>query len=101
MKVKIVNRKRFVRSIGVLLFILIFSVLIGICNKTFSHKETKFKTKYVSSGDTLWSIAKQEQTNNEYYQNKDIRYIINNIKNTNKLSSDKLYINQEIIIPTI
>ena len=101
MKVKIIDRKKFVKNMGILLFLVIFIVIIGICNKTFSHKETRFKTKYISSGDTLWSIAKQEQVNNEYYQNKDIRYIVDNIKNTNHLVNDTLCINQEILIPTI
>lgn len=101
MKVKIVNRKRFVKSTGILLAIIIFTVIICIGSNVFSHKETKYKTKYVSSGETLWEIAKQEQNTNKYYQNEDIRYIIESIKKINKLNNNNLYINQEIVIPTI
>lgn len=101
MKVKIVNRKRFVKSTGILLAIIIFTVIICIGSNVFSHKETKYKTKYVSSGETLWNIAKQEQTNNEYYYKTDIRDIIESIKKLNNLNNNDLYINQELIIPII
>ena len=101
MKVKIVNRKRFIRSTGILLSIIIFTVIICIQGTVFSHKESKYKIKYISSGETLWKIAKQEQNNNEYYYNKDIREIIENIKIINNLEDTNLYINQKLIIPTI
>lgn len=101
MRVKIIDRKKFFRNTGILLAIIIFTVIICMGSTVFSHKELKYKTKYVSSGETLWEIAKQEQNNNEYYYNKDIREIILNIKQVNNLNDSNLYINQELIIPTI
>lgn len=101
MKVKIVNRKRFVKSTGILLAIIIFTVITCIETNVFSHKETRYKTKYVSSGETLWNIAKQEQNTNKYYQNEDIRDIIESIKKLNNLNNNDLYIDQELIILTI
>ena len=98
MKVRIVNRKRFIRSTGILLAIIIFTVIICIGTKVLSHKELRYKTKYVSSGENLWKIATNEQNNNEYYKNKDIRNIIEDLKNINNLETSNLYINQELII---
>lgn len=50
------------------------------------------------TGDTLWSIAKQEQESNEYYTNKDIRDIIQDIKITNSIIDSDLKVNQELKI---
>ena len=101
MKVKIVNRKRFIRSTGILLAIIIFTVIICIGTKVFSHKELRYKTKYVSSGENLWKIASTEQNINEYYKNKDIRNIIEDLKNINNLDNSSLFVNQELKIPTL
>lgn len=79
MKFKIVNVKRFVSSILVILGLLIgFSFVVS--NNTFSHGEVKYKTLYITSGDTLWAIAKEEQNTNEYYDGKDVREIISSVK---------------------
>ena len=75
------------------------SLFIG--NISFSHGENNYKTIYVSSGETLWSIAKEEQENNAYYENKNVRDIINDIKIVNELNSSDLAINQKIVIPYI
>ena len=98
MKIKIVNkRKCIIRGtliIGALYFI--------ICSSTtLSKTEEKYNKMLVSSGDTLWSIAKEEQINNPYYESKDIRYIINDIKTINNLKDGKLANNQILNIPTI
>ena len=34
------------------------------------EKLIKYKKIYISSGDTLWAIAKLEQSNNKYFENK-------------------------------
>ena len=78
---------------------IIFIISLFINNKSFSYKENEFKEIYVSNGDTLWSIAKEEKENNPYYKNKDIRDIVNNIKSINKLNSRNLFANQKLIIP--
>lgn len=38
------------------------------------------KTVYVIQGDTLWTIAKREQICNPYYEDKDIRDIVYELK---------------------
>lgn len=100
MNLKIKNLPKFIRSILIILGIIIFMNLF-ISNKTFSHGENNYKTIYVAKGDTLWSIAKEEKENNPYYESKDIRDIINNIKTINKLKNSDLFTNQKLIIPEI
>lgn len=97
MNLKIVNRKKFLRSMFIIfLGIIIISFIIS--NKSFSHTESKYKTLYVSSGDTLWNIAKEEQNSNEYYKNKNIQNIVNDIKKLNHMSNSNLKVNQELKI---
>lgn len=97
MNLKIVNRRKFIRSI-VLMFLLIIGISFIISNKSFSHTESKYKTIYVSNGDTLWSIAKEEQNSNNYYKDKNIRNIVDEIKKLNNMTSSDLKINQELKI---
>lgn len=97
---KIINIKKFIRSILIILgMVLIITLLIS--KVTLSHKEIEYKTIYVSKGDTLWNIAKDNQTTNEYYKNKDVRYIINDLMKVNQLNNTNISINQELIIPQI
>lgn len=86
MKYQIKNRSKFIRSFAVI-FSLLFLLLICFAN-TYSTEEICFKTIIVTAGDTLWSIAKNEEENNSYYQNKDIRQIIYDIKEKNQLSNN-------------
>lgn len=97
---KIVNVKKFVRSIVIVLLI-IFGASIIFAKGTLSHKEAEYKKLYVSEGDTLWTIADDLQSNNDYYKDKDIRYIIEDMKNINNLESSSIYVNQELIVPVI
>lgn len=95
---KIVNFKKFVRSIIVLIFI--FFALLGVISSgTMSYGEKKYKTVYAQSGDTLWEISKTQQSTNKYYEGKDIRYIVSDIKQVNGLKQSGLRIGQEIKIP--
>lgn len=100
MKLKIVNFKKFIRSILIILGIILL-INLFISNNSFSHGETDYKTIYVANGDTLWSIAKTEKEINAYYENKEIRDIVNSIKTVNKLSNSDISINQELVIPKI
>ena len=97
---KIKNVKKFIRSILIILGIAIAITLL-ISKVTLSHKEVEYKTIYVSEGDTLWNIAKSNQVNNEYYKDKDIRFIINDLIKINNLDSSNININQELMIPII
>lgn len=93
---KIVNKFKFIRM---LTLILIISALLIFSNKCFSKGEIKTKTIYVCNGDTLWQIASNEKENNLYYEDKDIRDIIYEIKKLNNLENNfNLSIGQKIIV---
>lgn len=96
---KIKNKKKFIISISILIFIVIFIILLS--SKTFSHGEYETKAIYISNGDTLWTIACVEQQNNKYYENKNIREIIDDIKYINNLDNSYIYEGQKIVVPTI
>lgn len=100
MRFKIVNLGKFIRSILIILGIII-CISLFISNTSFSHADTKYKTIYVANGDTLWDIAKEQKESNSYYEDEDIRDIINNIKSVNKLSNSDVSANQKLIIPYI
>ena len=79
---------------------IIFFINLFFNNISFSHQDVTTKSVAVSNGDTLWNIAKLEQENNSYYKGKDVRDIIQDIKNVNNLSSSNLKVNQVLEIPT-
>lgn len=97
---KIVNKKKFIRSISITICLIIFVILMLI-NTSFSHTEINYKKISVISGDSLWSIAKYEKENNVYFEDKDIRYIVDEIKYVNNLNTSNLNIGDELTIPTI
>lgn len=97
---KIVNFKKFIRSICIVLLI-IFALLILCAKSTLSHKKTEYTKFYVAEGDTLWNIAQGLQRDNEYYKNKDIREIIYSIKTINNLETSNLILDQELLIPIV
>ena len=84
---RIVNKKKFIKMITLIIGIIIIS-LICFSNISFSKGEIKTKTIYVSNGDTLWTIAEEEQENNVYYEDTDIRDIIYQIKKLNNLQNN-------------
>ena len=73
--------------------LIIFILIIIFAKSSYSKQESTYITKYVSSGETLWSIAKYEVENNEYYQENDIKYV-------NKLKNSNLSVGMEIKIPS-
>lgn len=95
---RIVNKTKFIRS-NVILVILIGSIVIFATN-TYSNVETKYKEEYVCAGDTLWSIAQEELENNKYFEGKDIRYVVNELKNVNNLASANLKEGHKLKIPS-
>ncbi len=102
-KMKIVNMKKFVRSICILIGIIIAIVLL-FPKATLSHndgKQPNYETISVSQGDTLWSIASNQQENNPYYIEKDVRDIIKEIKKVNQLNNSELQIGQTIKVPVL
>ena len=95
---KIVNKTKFIRS-NVILAILISSIVIFATN-AYSNVETKYKEEYVCAGDTLWSIAQEELENNKYFEGKDIRYVVNELKKVNNLANANLNEGDKLKIPS-
>lgn len=95
---KIKNVKKFVRGILIVLGI-IFILSLILVKSAFSYTTKEYKTIFVKSGDTLWSIALDLQENDTYYEGKDVRYIIGDLKEINNLKTSTVYANQELRIP--
>jgi len=97
---KIVNVKKFISSI----LLILGAIILGsfcISNVSLSHGKSEYKIIYVSNGDTLWSIAKSEVSDNEYYFNKGVRDVVENLKLVNNLSNTSLKVGQQLQIPII
>lgn len=94
-----INKKKFIRSMSITISLIIF-IIILLVNTSFSYTEINYKKVSVISGDTLWSIARYEKDNNSYFENKDIRDIVDEIKYINKLNTSNLKIGDELSIPT-
>lgn len=94
---KIVNKTKFVRTISIL--IILICIVIIYSKSTYSNGEIIYKEDYIYAGDTLWSIAKNEIENNKYFENKDIRNVVDELKSVNNFSSSELYEGQRIKIP--
>ena len=97
MKLKIVNKKRFIISITVLLFLLLSCTCAALSNRT--SEKISYNKRYVYNGDTLWSIAEEEKETNSYYKDKDVRDIIYDLKNINNMKSSSIFEGQELYIP--
>ena len=95
---KIVDKRKFVRSICVTIGLIVLLILM-LSNISFSHTEVSYKEIAISEGDTLWNIAKYEKNNNMYFKDKDIRDIVDEIKQTNDLVNSKLNIGLKLSIP--
>lgn len=88
---KIVNRKKFIRSITILTFLLIGLFNISIANA--DKKEAEIIDYTIAPGETLWSIA------GEYTpSSKDIRETIYEIKKLNNMENSNIYAGQTIQI---
>ena len=95
---KIVNVKKFIRTISILVILILIIILFS--NKTYSKVDTKYKEESIILGDTLWSISQEEAKINKYFENKDIREIVSEIKRINKLDNLDLKEGQKLLIPT-
>lgn len=91
MKLRIVNHKKFIRSIAILVFILIglFNISIAKTDKA----EAEIITYTITKNETLWSIAKQFTPDT-----KDIRQTIYEIEKLNNMKDATIYEGQTIQI---
>lgn len=93
--------KKYKKQISYLV-ILIVLILLGILlfnSKTYSSATIQYREEIVCKGDTLWNIANNEIENNKYFQNKDTREVVYELKKVNNLSNAQLYEGQKILIP--
>lgn len=97
------KKRRLKKSVKIVLSIIIIAMIVWLLirSTSFSYKEVEYKEIYVSNGDTLWDIAKFERDNNQYYEGKDIREIIFDIKKINDLQNSDIYEHQKLLIPNI
>lgn len=95
-KTRITNKKRFMSFLIIIFLIVIFLGYTLSVAEGFSEPETINIT--VNYNDTLWSIAKD--VNDEYFNsNRDIRDLVYLISKYNHIDANKIYPNQELIIP--
>lgn len=97
MKIKITNKKKFISSLIIMVGVLL-ALFLGL-NNTYSKTEMSYKEEFIYAGDTLWSIAEREEKGNKYYENKDIRSIVSELKDINHIDGN-LKIGEKILIPT-
>ena len=100
MRLKIVNMRKFFRTITLIILAIMCLLFIGF-NNSYSKTETKYKEEYAREGDTLWSIVENEYNKNAYFKDKDIREVIQEIKAINNMQYSNLKICQRILIPNI
>ena len=102
-KLRVVNVYKFIRSVVVLLLFIITLIVLS-SKASFSHTDKQmldYTTINVIYGDTIWDIASSQQENNPYYEGKDVRYIVYDIKQINSLQTGNLVVGQELKIPII
>lgn len=88
---RIVNRKKFIRSMAILIFLLIGLFNISIANT--DKKEAEIIDYTITPGETLWSIAGEYTPNS-----KDVRETIYEIKKINNMTDSNIYAGQTIKI---
>lgn len=94
---KIVDKTKFVKTISI--FIMLLGLIVIFSKNTYSKGEISYKEDYIYAGDTLWSIAENEIENNKYFENKDIRVVVNELKTVNNFSTSDLVEGDKIKIP--
>lgn len=87
---RIVNRKKFIRSIAIVIFLLIAIFNVSIAK---SSNEEEIIAYTIAPGQTLWSIAREYTPNS-----KDIRETIYEIKQLNNMTDSTVYPGQVIKI---
>lgn len=88
---RIVNRKKFIRSMAISIFLLIGLFNISIANT--DKKEAEIIDYTITPGETLWSIAGEYTPNS-----KDVRETIYEIKKLNNMTDSNIYAGQTIKI---
>lgn len=98
MKLKIVNKKKFMKMF-LIIIILLISIIIALTNNSVTSTSISYKTIFVVEGETLWDIAYRESKQNKFYEGYDVRDIVQNIKSINDLENANIFIGDKINIP--
>lgn len=85
---KIVNKKRFISVVTILMII-----LIALLNKCVAYKSIKTENYMVSTGDTLWSIACEYKKTGQ-----DVRSYLYELRELNNLNDCIIYPGQVLKI---
>ena len=88
------NKRRFTAFL-VVVIALCCCGFTSVKNYVFAERQTSAISVFVSEGDTLWTIAAENNPENE-----DIRTVVHRIKKYNKITSNTIYCGEEIFIPT-
>ncbi|KGG80270.1 hypothetical protein Y919_07165 [Caloranaerobacter azorensis H53214] len=95
MKVKIVNRARFITFLVIFItLILIFVSTLFKIGKAYSVTYSQYINVEVKAGDTLWDIAKRNNSGRE-----DIRKLVYKIMKLNNLDTAKIKPGDIIKVP--
>ncbi len=86
---RIVNKYKFIRSMAILVFLIIAIFNISIAKSN----EAETMAYIVNKGDTLWTIAEENKSNN-----KDTRQYIYELKRINNMTTSNIYEGQELKI---
>ncbi len=91
---KIANRRKFITSTALLLFIsfCIFSVPLRLVQAN-GMQEKQYREIVVKPGETIWKIAESQN------QDRDVRETVFEIFETNHLSSHTIRPGQTILVP--
>ena len=85
---KIVNKKRFISVVTILMII-----LIALLNKCVAYKNIKTENYMVSAGDTLWSISCEYKKTGQ-----DVRSYLYELRELNELNDCIIYPGQVLKI---
>ncbi len=88
---------RLLKNIVIILAIIFFcsNIIFNSINTVNAGNSEEFIIVMVNEGDTLWSIAKKYNFNNE-----DIRKVIYNIEQVNNIEKSIIYPGQQLKVPT-
>lgn len=100
MKLKIINKKQFLKGI-VFSILFIIAIIFVISTNSLSYGEVQYRKLYVAPGDTVWEIAKEEKRSNKYFETKQIREIVSEINAINHIENRTLKVGEELQIPYI
>ena len=89
-KIYLKRPERLVMSIVIVILVAIG--IFGFQNVSLGDSIPEYVTITVSRGDTLWTIAR------DYYQEKDVRGIVEEIKEINNLKNSNIKVGQELLL---